>query len=114
MLSKLQQYILEECTVRGGSISRRVLDYNYQASRSRARKENYKKIITQSIERLIDRGLLVGYGVKTKEKLFIDRIKITPAGRRQTQRWRESRQARLPLHKTSRILTRKIRTDAPS
>jgi hypothetical protein len=99
MLSRLQQYILEECVGRGGSISRRVLDSNYQASRSRARGENFKKIITQSIERLITRGLIVGYGIKTKEKLFIEKIKLTAEGRSQAQRWRESRQARLPLHK---------------
>jgi len=106
MLSRLQQYILEECTARGGSISRRVLDSNYQASRSRARGENFKKIITQSIERLIDRGLAVGYGVKTKEKLFIDKVKLTAEGRSQAQQWRESRQTKLPLRKITNKCTK--------
>jgi len=96
-LSKLQHYILEECVVRGGSISRRILDSNYPASRSRARGENFKKIITQSIERLIDRGLLVGYGMKTKEKLFIDRVRLTPSGRQRLEIIRRRKQPRLPI-----------------
>ena len=100
MLSRLQQYILEECVMaKGGSISRRILDANYKASQSRARGEYFKKIITQSIERLIARGFLVGYGVKNKEKLFIDKVKLTAEGRRRVQQWRESRQAKLTLHK---------------
>lgn len=100
MLSRLQQYILEEClAAKGGSISRRVLDSNYPSSRSRALPGNFKKIITQSIERLITRGLIVGYGIKTKEKLFIDRIKMTAEGRRRTEEARAARQTRLPLGK---------------
>lgn len=97
MLSRLQQYILEECVLRGGGISRRLLDSNYEDSRSRSREDNYKKIITQSIERLIERGFLVGYGRKTREKLFIDKIRLTAAGRRVLENLRRRKQLRLPI-----------------
>ena len=100
MLSKLQQYILEECLTRGGSVGRRIFDNAQQG-------QHTKKVITQSIERLIGRGLLIGYGIKTKAKLFIDKVKITAAGRRQVQQLRDSRQTKLPLHKILRIATRK-------
>lgn len=96
-LSKLQHYIMEECVARGGSISRRILDANYKASQSRARGENFKKIITQSIERLIGRGLVVGYGMKTKEKLFIDRVRLTSGGRQRLETLRRRAQPRLPI-----------------
>ncbi len=98
-LSKLQQFILEECLEHGGQCSRLIVDKNYESSKSQAKEEHYKKIITQSIERLIDRGLLVGYGTKTKEKLFITKIRLTPSGRRTTQQLRKSRQKKLPLRR---------------
>lgn len=102
MLSRLQQYILDECALRGGGLGRRLLDANYEASRSRASEENYKKIITQSIERLIERGLLVGYGRKTREKLFIDKIRLTAVGRRVLENLRRRKQLRLPLHRQTK------------
>lgn len=102
MLSHLQQFILEECAARGGSISRQILDTNYSPSSSRSSAVNYKKVITQSIERLIDRGLAVGYGIKTKEKLFIQRVRLTPQGRAMVQKMRSRKQLNLPLNKHAR------------
>lgn len=103
MLSRLQQYILEECLARGGQCQRRIFDNSPAAKHSHAQTENYKKIVTQSIERLIERGLAVGYGMKTKEKLFIEKVKITSAGRKQAQNLRLARQAKLPLHKCIKL-----------
>jgi len=99
MLSRLQQFIVEECLGRGGSCSRVVIDKNYEFSKSKAQKENFKKIITQSIERLIDRGFLVGYGMKTQEKFFITKIRLTSSGRRAANESRKSKQKKLPLRK---------------
>ncbi len=99
MLSRLQQYILEECLARGGQCQRRIFDNNPEARHSRAQSENYKKIVTQSIERLIERGLAVGYGLKTKEKLFIEKVKLTAAGKHSVYKFRAARQTRLPLNK---------------
>jgi len=99
MLSYIQQFILEECLEHGSTCSRRVIDENYKTSKSKAQQDNFKKIITQSIERLIDRGLLVGYGMKTKEKLFITKIRLTPSGRKSVKEIRKARQKRLPLRR---------------
>ena len=99
MLSRIQQFILEECKEQGANCSRSFIDKSYTASKSKAQQENFKKIITQSIERLIDRGLLVGYGMKTKEKLFITKIRLTAAGARAVRKLRASRQKKLPLRK---------------
>jgi len=98
-LSKLQQTILEECMARGGSFSRREVGRIVSGAASKAKKENLTSVVTQSIERLIDRGFLVGYGTKTQEKLFISRIRITPAGRREVYKFRVQRQIKLPLKK---------------
>ena len=45
------------------------------------------KIITQSIERLIDKELMVGFGERTSHKWYIKEIKITAFGRRQTKKF---------------------------
>lgn len=102
MLSKLQQFILEACVEAGGSVSRSVIDKSPDKSSSKAQKEHYKQIITQSIERLIDRGLLVGYGTKTREKLFITKIRLTPSGKKVAHEYQKRKQASLPLKKSVR------------
>lgn len=38
--------------------------------------------VTKSLERLITRGLLIGWGEKTAERFFIRDIRLTPMGRR--------------------------------
>ena len=52
--------------------------------------------ITKSLERLIDKGLMIGYGRRTPEKWFIDEVQLTPAGRR-AARITLGEQQRLPL-----------------
>lgn len=54
------------------------------------------KIITQSIERLIKRDLVVGFGEITSEKQFIKEIKITSEGRRAAKKLL-GEQMRIPL-----------------
>ena len=40
------------------------------------------KIITQSIENLIERELMTGYGVRTPHKWFIREVKLNPKGKK--------------------------------
>jgi len=96
MLSRLQQIILEACVDRGGCCSRRAIAHQlFQASLA---DERYQQtIVTRSVERLIARGLIVGRGTKTKEKLFIETICVTPAGRRAILGIQKKRQTPLPL-----------------
>ena len=86
----------------GGQCQRNIFDNKPADKPSRALSGNYKKIVTQSIERLIDRGLAVGYGIKTKEKLFIQRVRLTPTGRGMILKMRARKQLNLPLNKHAR------------
>jgi hypothetical protein len=61
------------------------------------KKEDRVNIITKSLERLIDNGLLVGYGVRTPKKWFIKSVKLTTLGRKKWSAWLASGQAKLPL-----------------
>lgn len=93
-LSALQRYILREC-------------YGFQ--KHHVPREPFKKFyakpvdhqtitdnITVSLERLIDRGLLIGFGRRTPKKWFIEEVKLTPLGRR-TARASYGKQQQLPL-----------------
>lgn len=93
-LSALQRHILREC---------------YQFPKSRVPRHPfvsfYKRItadasvtdsITVSLERLIDRGFLIGFGRRTPAKWFIEEVKLTPLGRRTARRLRGEQQS-LPL-----------------
>ena len=44
------------------------------------------KIITRSLESLIDKELMVGYGVRTPHKWFIKEIRLTNKGKKESKR----------------------------
>lgn len=79
-LSLLQKFILKESFGIKGVISRNRYHKYYNGKKNPARLKQVK-IISKSIDRLIDKGLMVGFGEKTKHKWFIKEIKLTPAGR---------------------------------
>ena len=84
-LSNLQKFILLECyNSKTGRINRSRLSRFYDTIKfaDRPKKNLEIKIITKSIERLINKGLLVGFGERTKEKWFIKEIKITVLGKK--------------------------------
>lgn len=79
-LSALQKYILRMSYVsRKGRIPRTVFNAFYQR---RTLPASMTDSITASLERLIDRGLMIGYGRRTPKKWFIEEVKLTSAGRR--------------------------------
>lgn len=84
-LSKLQRFLLETSLSRPGKVPRRAFDRFYAAD-SRVRPAMRVKIITKALERLIERGMLVGYGVRTAEKWYIKEVRLTPLGRRLVRR----------------------------
>ncbi len=55
-----------------------------------------QKVITRSLERLIDKGLLVGYGVRTPQKWYIKEIRLTPLGRKAARKL-NGEQTKLPI-----------------
>lgn len=82
-LSKLQRFILEKTYLSGRvKVTRQVFMTYYKYFKKAPSSKLQVNIITQSLERLIDKGLIVGYGKKTQKKLFIDSIQLTAKGRK--------------------------------
>lgn len=95
MLSALQRAILAECANRRGEVSRRAFEQYLEGGKGKP--EHRARILSRSLERLIERGFLVGYGIRTPQKWFIQQVKITQLGRRQWKAWLGSRQTRFSL-----------------
>ena len=97
-LSGLQKFILMQCyNSRNYRAKReRFLEF-YENSRT-AKKELQTKIITGSLESLIDKGLAIGYGRRTPEKWFIEELKLTIRGIKQVRNLL-GQQLSLPIRK---------------
>ena len=81
-LSTLQKYILLQCYLENKRLNRNKLVDFYGKQKKKPKVDDQVSIITKSIDRLIEKGLLIGYGSKTAEKLFIKEIKLTRLGRK--------------------------------
>lgn len=90
-LSRLQKAILRTCYPLRGRVERRRFDAFEKEEATRAK--DVVDVVTKALERLIDRGFLVGYGVRTKEKWFIREVRLTPEGRRSARRVSGEQQA---------------------
>lgn len=96
-LSFLQQHILISCFVEGGKVERSVF-HQFYSKRVKKSSEKYQEgIITKSLERLIDKELLVGYGRRTPHKWFITHVRLTKKGYKMGQCLLEEKQIKLPL-----------------
>jgi len=82
-LSKLQKYILLECYFNSGKIY--LLD-NLIKFYSGKPPKNAKRIITKSLEKMVNKGLLSVVAKKTPHKLFIREIGLTKFGKKNSQR----------------------------
>ncbi len=101
-LSKLQRYILKKAYLSGRvKVSRQVFMTYYEHLKSAPTSKLQVNIITQSLERLIDKGLVVGYGKKTQEKLFIEVIQLTAKGKKTAKEFL-SKQTTLPFPKITK------------
>lgn len=96
-LSKLQKYIILQSFDAKNKLDRNGLLSFYNVSKKKPSKEITVNSITNSIERLIKKGLLVGFGEFTKEKSYIQKIKLTLAGRKVAKKL-FGEQKRLPLN----------------
>ncbi|MFA6909057.1 MAG: hypothetical protein WC289_04190 [Patescibacteria group bacterium] len=81
-LSPLQKYILKELYGARGKYQRNRLKMFYARQKRPARGVDQQHTITKSIERLIDKELLIGFGKRTPHKWFINEIALTAKGRR--------------------------------
>ena len=96
MLSPLQRYVLLKCyNQKGGKMKRDVFVGFYNGKK--VKKHDQVNTVTKSLERMIKRGLLVGYGMRTAERWFIKELKITRTGIKVWERWLVERQRKLPF-----------------
>lgn len=99
-LSKLQRFaLIESYTRRGVRLSRTAIHRFYASSPSQP--ERIQDVVTKSLESLIDRGLMIGFGRRTPKKWFIEDIKLTARGRREA-RTLLGQQLSLPLRRSKR------------
>ncbi len=96
-LSKLQKHIILQGFDAKNKLDRKGLLNFYHAYKKKPDQEIMVNSITNSIERLIKKGLLVGFGEITKEKTYIQKIKLTPSGRKVAKKLL-GEQKRLPLN----------------
>jgi|WetSurMetagenome_2_1015567.scaffolds.fasta_scaffold754627_2 hypothetical protein len=96
MLSSLQENILKKCYGQKGGVNRKYFAEFYGPD-SAVKKIARVKIITQSLERMIDRGMMIGYGIRTPKKWFIKEVKITGLGRKELDKWLNRKQRKLPV-----------------
>ncbi|MBI5071719.1 hypothetical protein HZB93_02390 [Candidatus Falkowbacteria bacterium] len=95
-LSHLQKYILGLGYAEKDKFGRGKILHFYEKQKRPPKMEDRVNIVTKSLERLIDKGFLIGYGVRTPKKWFIKEIKLTVAGRK-TARGLQGKQVPLPL-----------------
>ncbi len=93
----LQGSILERVWRARGRIDRRAFLDHYAGKGPRPSRKDQVDAITRALERLIGRGFLLGYGVRTSEKWFIKEVAITPKGRAACRRLLGVQQ-RLPIN----------------
>ena len=82
ILSALQKFILKESFGEKKYLLVKGYLKFYQNQRKVSARSEQVKIISKSIDRLINKGLLVGFEEKTKEKWFIKEVKLTAVGQR--------------------------------
>lgn len=82
-LSDLQRYILVQALAANRTtIHKEALLRFYSAGPKRLKPKDEISDLTRSVERLIDRGLVIGYGSKTAQRWFVTEVRLTPPGRR--------------------------------
>ena len=95
-LSRLQKFILIKCYNSKSFRVNRIGFLSFYSNQGRAKADMRTKVITQSVESLIDRELMIGYGIRTAHKWFIKEVSLTDKGRKLTRKMM-GEQMRLPL-----------------
>jgi hypothetical protein len=95
-LSKLQKYILLQGFWAKNKLDRQVLLNFYVGYNKKPSREIMVNTITASLERLIKKSLIVGFGEITKQKIYLDKIRLTALGRKLVKKGL-GEQRKLPL-----------------
>ena len=93
-LSLLSRHILNACYLAKGKVGRKPFHAFYEGKD--ARPKDVVDTVTKTLERLIDKGLLTGLGVRTPKRWYIKEVRLTPAGRK-VARTLQGEQQHLPL-----------------
>lgn len=98
-LSFLQKYILlNSFGKKGFLVSKKRLAKFYDSQNKKPKSTDIQRIITKSVERLIDRELMTGYGIRTSQRWFIKEVRLTAKGRIVTRELL-GKQQQLPFNK---------------
>ena len=97
ILSFLQKSILFSCLEKGGKVERGIFRQFYAKQAKKPAEKYLEGIITKSLERLIDKEFLIGYGRRTLRKWFITHVKLTQKGIKKGHKLLKERQKKLPL-----------------
>lgn len=80
-LSSLQRHILKQCFKSPNfKVSKKIIESFY--SSKTVKPKSIIDDITKSIDRMIKKELIVGYGIKTAHKWFIKEVKLTLKGKK--------------------------------
>lgn len=93
-LSPLQKFLLKECL--DSAVTKRASLKKFYAKQAKSpkaedpprlrsakrREAGQQNAITKSLERLIDRGYMVGFGRRTPKMWFIESVRLTATGKR--------------------------------
>jgi len=86
-ISNLQKYILVNCYLsKAQKINRYIFEDYYKNKKKKPKKRDIQNIITKSIERLIQKELLIGYGRRTPHMWFIEKVRLTTRGRKRAKK----------------------------
>lgn len=99
-LSRLQKYLLVQSLGSKSNTDRKFFSRFYEQVKVQPESEGIQKTITKSLERLIDKELMMGFGRRTPHKWFITAVKLTVKGRKLAKKL-QGEQQQLPF-KTKR------------
>ncbi len=85
------------CLEKGGKIERSLFRQFYSKQAKKTKEKYQENIITKSLEHLIDRELMIGYGRRTPHKWFVTQVSLTKKGAKIGQNLLEEKQIKLPL-----------------
>lgn len=91
-LSRLERFVLQSVQDAGGKTDRRRFLRFYNGQDDPPSRDDQINTITKALERMIDKELLTGYGVRTPKKWYIKEVRLTPVGRRVAKRLRGEQQ----------------------
>lgn len=81
-LSTLQKQLVLLCVDRAGKCVRGILDSAYEHDHPSMGRKTAQNVVTKALENLIDKGFMVGEGVRTRKKWYIKAVRLTPVGKK--------------------------------